>query len=126
VQLESAPAVAPARHPSSSIKSGCAAAERAAFLAALKRVAAERRRDGAYAWGIFANTARSDHLVETFFVDSWLEHLRQHQRVTNADRYAEEHLRKILCDAPKVTHYIAARPPPAVPLPQDTRPPAAP
>ena len=24
--------------------------------------------------------------METFFVESWLEHLRQHQRVTNADR----------------------------------------
>jgi hypothetical protein len=38
-----------------------------------------------------------------------MEHLRQHERVTNADRLVEEAaLRFNLNGAPKVTHFIAA------------------
>ena len=102
-----------------------AVADRGAFLTALEHVAHERKRDGAYSWGIFANTAHPDRLVETFFVDSWLEHMRQHQRVTNADRRAEEHLRKHLREAPRITHYIAASPEPGAALSPATPPPMA-
>jgi Transmembrane secretion effector len=42
-------------------------------------------------------------------VDSWLEHLRQHQRVTKADRSIEERVRGLLREAPRVTHYVAPR-----------------
>jgi hypothetical protein len=71
--------------------------------------ARERRRDGAYDWGIFEDPANDGRFVETFLVDSWLEHLRQHERVTNADSALQ-----IAVDgfqrkgAPKVTHLIAA------------------
>ena len=42
---------------------------------------------------------------------SWIEHLRQHERVTNADRLQEEVvLRFHLAGEPKVTHFIAAEP----------------
>jgi hypothetical protein len=51
-------------------------------------------------------------MIETFLVDSWLEHLRQHQRVTNADRVAEQDVRRLVREEPRVTHYIAARPHP--------------
>jgi MFS family permease len=84
------------------------AQKRETFLAALQRVARERRRDGAYRWGIYADTAHPERLIETFLVDSWLEHRRQHLRVTNADRLVEEHLRSLLPEPPRVTHYIAA------------------
>ncbi len=86
------------------------AANRAAFFAALTQVARERRRDGAYDWGLFEDTAHPGRLLETFFVDSWLEHLRQHQRVTHADRLAEERLRRLASAEPHVTHYVAAQP----------------
>ena len=86
-----------------------AAENRAAFLAAMAHLCRERRRDGAYAWHIFQDTARPESMLETFLVDSWLEHLRQHQRVTNADRVAEEHLRRLTREAPRVTHYVAAQ-----------------
>jgi MFS family permease len=88
------------------------AGNRAAFLTALNQVAHERYRDGAYHWGIFEDTAHPGRLLETFFVDSWLEHLRQHQRVTNADRVVEAQLRKLVEDEPRITHYIAAGDPP--------------
>ena len=83
--------------------------KRRAFLAALDRLCHERRRDGAYRWGVFEDAADPARFVETFLVESWLEHLRQHQRVTNADRVMQnEVLRFQVEGAPKVTHMIAA------------------
>ncbi|HEX2524790.1 MAG TPA: MFS transporter [Geminicoccus sp.] len=58
---------------------------RAAFLRAIHRLAEERRRDGAYGWGITEDAAEPERLVEWFMVESWAEHLRQHQRVSKAD-----------------------------------------
>ncbi len=83
---------------------------REAFLAALNRQADERRRDGAYAWGIFQDTAHEGRFLETFLLESWSEHLRQHRRVTKADRVLEEAVRRHVSHPPIVTHFIAARP----------------
>ncbi len=81
---------------------------REGFLDALDKLAQERRRDGAYAWGIFEDTAEQGRFLETFLVESWLEHLRQHQRVTNADRILQDTVRKYQLEGePKVTHFIA-------------------
>ncbi len=42
-------------------------------------------------------------------VTSWLEHLRQHHRVTNADRVVQDAIREFDAAAePKATHFIAA------------------
>jgi MFS family permease len=87
-------------------------ANRDAFLTALQRLSRQRRRDGAYAWGLYESTSEGSAYVETFLVDSWLEHLRQHQRVTQADRLLEDEVRKLLQEAPAVHHYVAARPRP--------------
>ena len=81
--------------------------ERPAFFAAIVRVAHERRRDGAYDWGIFEDTGQPGRLLETFFVDTWLEHLRQHQRVTKADQSVEDAMRGFVRGEPRITHYIA-------------------
>jgi predicted MFS family arabinose efflux permease len=84
-------------------------AQRGPFLAALDRMGHERRRDGAYAWGVFEDAADPARFVETFLVESWLEHLRQHERVTNADRVLQTHLQRFQIEGvPKVTHMIAA------------------
>jgi Transmembrane secretion effector len=83
--------------------------DRADFLEALAKLEHERRRDGAYAWGVFEDAAEEGRILETFLVESWMEHLRQHERVTNADRLMQESIHKFtLSGAPKVTHYIAA------------------
>jgi MFS family permease len=78
------------------------------FLNAIEKQAHERKRDGAYAWGIFQDTADAGRFVETFFLESWIEHLRQHQRVTNADRVLEQRLMGLLLEPSRVTHLIAA------------------
>ncbi|MDP9964329.1 putative MFS family arabinose efflux permease [Variovorax beijingensis] len=59
--------------------------DRAAFLAVMKRLSLERRRDGAYAWGLTEHTGDPERVMEWFLVESWAEHLRQHHRVSHAD-----------------------------------------
>lgn len=85
--------------------------DREPFLAALERLGHERRRDGAYAWGTFEDAAVEGRMVETFLVESWLEHLRQHERVTNADRVLQDTVHRFHTGgAPTVTHLIASEP----------------
>jgi MFS family permease len=78
------------------------------FLAALQKLSRVRRRDGAYRWGIYRDTERPTHYVETFVVESWAEHLRQHERVTMADRALEENVSRFQAKPNKVTHFIYA------------------
>jgi MFS family permease len=84
--------------------------KRDAFLRAVDRVAAERKRDGAYAWGIFQDTADPSRFVETFLLESWIEHLRQHQRVTRSDQLIEQQVQQFLREPVRITHLIAAEP----------------
>jgi MFS family permease len=84
------------------------AADRDAFLAAINRQGAGRRRNGAYRWGVFEDAANSGRWLETFVVDSWLEYLRELKRVTHADRaLSEAVLRFHQGDPPPVTHFVA-------------------
>jgi MFS family permease len=81
--------------------------DRSAFLAAIQHLAAGRKRDGAYYWGVFEDAAVSGRWIETFLVDSWLEHMRQHARVTRSDQLAEEAVARFQIEgSPKVTHFI--------------------
>lgn len=82
---------------------------REAFLTSLRRLSNERRRDGAYAWYVFEDAAEKGRFLETFMVESWLEHLRQHDRVTNADRILQDTVNRYHIDnVPNVTHFVAA------------------
>ncbi|MBZ0071973.1 MAG: MFS transporter [Gammaproteobacteria bacterium] len=80
--------------------------QREPFLAALYRLSAQRRRDGAYAWGVFEDAAERGRFIETYLVESWLEHLRLHERVTRADHAVEECVHGFLITAPKITHLV--------------------
>jgi MFS family permease len=88
------------------------AAERAAeFAAAMRAVRRIRLRDGAMQWGLFADAAAPDRRVEVFLVRSWLEHLRQHERATWADRAIEEEARAFHTgDGPPVVHHLISEP----------------
>jgi MFS family permease len=79
------------------------------FLAVVRELGKSRKRDGAFAWGIMEDTELPNRFVEYFMVESWLEHLRQHERVTNADRVLQENLRGLLVadSQPEITHYVA-------------------
>ena len=79
------------------------------FLKAMRTVRRMRLRDGASYWQVFRDTEDPDRFVEHFLTESWAEHLRQHGRVTKADRDIEARIRTLHAGdtPPKVTHYIA-------------------
>ncbi len=80
----------------------------AEFVQTINEYARIRRRDGAYRWGIFRDTESADRYVETFLVNSWAEHLRQHARQTQSDAALEQRLRNCVASEPKVHHLIRA------------------
>ena len=80
----------------------------AEFLEAIHEYGRIRRRDGAYRWGIYADTEVADSFLEIFLVNSWAEHLRQHERQTLADRDLERRLRSCISGEPEVRHLIYA------------------
>jgi hypothetical protein len=86
------------------------AEDRDGFLQALTLLARQRRRDGAYGWDIFEDAAQVGRFVETFYSATWLEHLRQHERVTQADRLVQEQVNSFHRGdkPPRVTHLLAA------------------
>jgi MFS family permease len=55
------------------------------FVPAMEALGRVRRRDGGYRWGVYADLEEPGRYLETFVVDSWSEHLRQHDRLTVAD-----------------------------------------
>jgi quinol monooxygenase YgiN len=87
--------------------------DRDAFAAALAANAHIRRRDGAIYWHHFIDTADPRRHLEVFVVESWLEHMRQHERVTRADLAVEAAVRKFQVgpDPPLVSHFISATSP---------------
>ena len=82
----------------------------AVFLSMIQELGRIRRRDGAIRWGIFQDAAAPNRHVESFLVESWAEHLRQHERVTLADREIEERVLRFHRgkNEPRTTHYLAA------------------
>jgi MFS family permease len=80
-----------------------------AFIKAINRYGRIRRRDGAYQWGIFRDLENPHRYLETFLVDSWAEHLRQHERSTSADRLVTEQVRKYTRGEPIVRHLVYER-----------------
>ncbi|MDP9629530.1 UNVERIFIED_ORG: MFS family permease [Ensifer adhaerens] len=87
-------------------------ADRQGFTSTLYRLSSERRRDGAYGWGVTEDTADAEIMVEWFFVESWAEHLRQHRRVSKADADLQQEVRKFHRGdaAPLVRHLLTVGP----------------
>lgn len=94
-----------------------ALADRDAFLERMQVLGRSRRRDGAIQWGVMEDTTQPGAYLEYFLVASWLEHLRQHARVTGEERRLQDTLRRMHAgDAPpQVRHFIGG--PPAVSAP---------
>ncbi len=77
------------------------------FTRALLELGRIRRRDGAMRWGLFEDVAEAGRYLETFMVESWAEHLRQHERAVRADQQIRERVRAFhLGDAPPVVNHL--------------------
>ena len=87
------------------------ATNRAEFLGAVDELGHARRRDGAYAWGVYEDVADVGRFVETFTIDSWLELMHQRERVTNADEMLANRVRHLLAEPPRVTFCVSSERP---------------
>ena len=83
----------------------------AKFLRLMQQQRISRRRDGAFYWQLFQDAAASNQYVEAILYESWLEHLRHHNRVTKADRLLQDEIALCLVDEspPIVTHSLAVK-----------------
>lgn len=80
----------------------------AEFRAAMDAVAQTRYRDGAVTWLLTQDTEDAQRWLEVFICETWGEHLRQHDRVTIADREIQQfaHSFHTGTDRPKVSHLV--------------------
>jgi MFS family permease len=86
-----------------------AAADAEPFARAMQEVRRFRLRDGAFRWHLLTDPETPERFVESFLVESWVEHLRQHERITAADRETEAAARRFHRGSgpPRITHFIA-------------------
>jgi MFS family permease len=85
--------------------------KRAEFVAAMQGVREMRRRNGAYFWQLFHDSEDPVRFVECFMDESWVEHLRQHERASVADREIQRRAKQYLVEGTdsKSSHYLADR-----------------
>lgn len=81
------------------------------FTRAIHKMRDVRMRDGAIRWGVFQDTADPTRMVETFVVESWIEYLRQRERLTTSDRMTRDRVLSFHQGGspPKASHMIYAR-----------------
>ncbi|MEP6997389.1 MAG: MFS transporter [Betaproteobacteria bacterium] len=86
-------------------------AKRAEFVAAMQGLREMRRRNGAYFWQLFHDSEDPTRFVETFMDESWIEHLRQHERVSVADREIQRRAKQFMIEgeSTKSSHWLADR-----------------
>jgi len=79
------------------------------FMAAAREMRQVRRRVGALSWAVYEDLAQPQHFVEVFVVESWLEHLRQHDRHTVNDKRIQDRLHRhhIGSEPPVIRHIVA-------------------
>jgi hypothetical protein len=82
--------------------------KREAFLSLMELLGRARRRDGATDWNLMQDTTRFETYLEYFVVNSWLDHLRQHERISRQDHQLQQQIRDLLIEGsiPQITHYI--------------------
>jgi hypothetical protein len=89
------------------------------FVHEMRELGRLRRRDGAYAWECSFDIRDRNRAVETFQIESWLEHLRQHQRMGPDSRRLQQHLRALCAEPPRARHLLSIN---AGPLPLPPHP----
>jgi len=85
--------------------------KRAEFVTAMSAVREMRRRNGAYFWELFHESSDPGRYLECFMDESWLEHLRQHERASVADRQILERAKAFMVEgkSTKSTHWLGDR-----------------
>ncbi|EFW91523.1 hypothetical protein ZOD2009_13206 [Haladaptatus paucihalophilus DX253] len=81
----------------------------AAFFDAMQELETVRRRNGARYWGVFRDTTTPDRYVEVYLTGTWMAHLREHERVSVADREIQERAASFHVGEgpPTVSHFVS-------------------
>lgn len=90
-----------------------AEAQQPAFLQEMKLLGKARRRDGASFREVFEDAAKPGSFVEVYVIATWLDHLRQHERISRHDAAIQHRIKALLQPGtePVVTHYVVPTPP---------------
>ena len=85
--------------------------DRGALQSLLETLRRSRLRDGGFGWNSFEDPEVPGRVTEVFHAESWLDHLRQHERVTEADRALQDRIRALQSEPafPRVEHWLAFR-----------------
>jgi MFS family permease len=83
-------------------------AQESNFAYSMRKLRNTRLRCGAIRWSLFVDAADPERYIESFIVESWMEHLRQHERVTMADKDIERAVHAFHKGnaPPRVTHFL--------------------
>jgi len=78
------------------------------FRALMRELREQRLRDGARRWRLYHDLQNQERFLELFRLDSWNEHVLQHERVTMDDLRVREALNALHKgpQPPKVTHFL--------------------
>jgi len=89
------------------------ATKRSEFVSEMQAVREMRRRNGAYFWELFHDSADPSRYIECFMDESWLEHLRQHERASVADAAIRQRAKQYMVEgeSTKSQHWLADREP---------------
>ncbi|MGD9955699.1 MAG: MFS transporter [Candidatus Nanopelagicales bacterium] len=80
---------------------------RAEFLAAMPALRRSRRRTGARRWTLSSDVERPTRFVESWTVDSWHDHLEQHElRQEPEDAEASRAVRRIVGPPVEIRHFV--------------------
>lgn len=82
--------------------------DRERFLRAIDELGHERKRDGAFAWGVFEDMGEFGRFEEGYLIDSWIELMHLRERVTNEDRMLEDEISEMLTRPPHIEFLVAA------------------
>ncbi|HGE2255567.1 TPA: MFS transporter [Pseudomonas aeruginosa] len=88
--------------------------DRDIFLGAVYAVGQARRRNGARNWRLYRDLEEVDHYIERFIVESWLDYLRQRERLTQSDAVQERLLLRFCDEGREIKRYIYQAPLPQV------------
>jgi MFS family permease len=81
--------------------------ERERFIAEMKELGRLRRRDGAYTWECCFDIRDRLCAVEAFQIESWLEHLRTHERMGPPIHGVLERVRALCSTAPRARYFVS-------------------
>jgi MFS family permease len=77
------------------------------FRLLMSDLGSARKRLGAYSWGVLEDASTPGCFIEYFLENSWLQHLRHHERVSTADRQLQEEIRALhIGDAKPVVRHL--------------------